>query len=263
MGFFKRSYHPIEQVDFKMRSLLAAWKKTSGLRSQRFFLTYKLEKDFNLLRWAVHDEIKAWSVDGETSIVETESIVGYFGRFDGELGRVYLKLAKSNPKMADDKLREVAAGAKRLGGAIKGLHQDVKSRRVRVAEHHTTFPEEFFKIREAMAWISPSAAEDLKGEMVDPWCEWPGLYAEEPRQVESIAKLILISRQPGQYYELRCRSSTPGRPLKSIRRYYNFPTVDEVMRVAELLDFQEKLYLTAAKPTWRIIWTFDRDTVGW
>ena len=162
MGFFKRSYHPIEQVDFKMRSLLAAWKKTSDVLGNRSFLTYKLEEDFKLLRWAVQDEIKSWSVDGETSSVRTESIVRNFGQFNGELGRVYLKLAKSNPKMADDKLREVAAGAKRLGGAIKGLHQDVKSRRVRVAEHHTTFPEEFFKIREAMAWISPSAAEDLK-----------------------------------------------------------------------------------------------------
>ena len=114
-----------------------------------------------------------------------------------------------------------------------------------------------------MAWISPSAAEELKGEMVDPWCEWPGLDAEEPRQVESVAKLILTSRQPGQSYDLGCRSSTPGRPLKWIRRYYHFPTLDEVMRGAELLDSPEKLYISASKPTWRIIWTFDREPVGW
>ena len=114
-----------------------------------------------------------------------------------------------------------------------------------------------------MVRINPKAAEDLKGEMVDSWCDWPGLDAGEPRQVESIAKLILTSREPRQSYELRCRSSTPGRPLKFIRRYYHFPTDDEVMRVAELLDLPEKIYLSAAKPTWRIIWTFDQDTLGW
>lgn len=267
MGFFKRSYHPLEEVDLKTRTLLAAWNKvmpkTSDNLRRRSFLTFGLEEDFKFLRWAVHDEIKSWSIDGETSSVGTESIVRYFGRFNGELGRVHLRLAKSDPKMAEHKLREVAAAANRLGGSIEGLHQDVKSRRVRVAKHHTVYPEEFFQIREAMSWINPKAAQDLKGEAVDSWCEWPGLDMKDPRQVESIAKLILTSREPGQSYELRCRSNTPGRPLKLIRRYYHFPTDDEVIRVGELLDLPEKIYLSAAKPTWRIIWTFGQDTLGW
>ena len=128
---------------------------------------------------------------------------------------------------------------------------------------HTDYPEQFLKIRESLARTNPNAAKELRGLEVDSWCEWPGLDLIYPHQVDSIAKLVVLSQEENQSYELRCRSWVIGRRLKLMDWFPDFPTEEEVFICAELFKRPDKIYVAAIKPTWRIVWVFDRETVGW
>ncbi len=48
-----------------------------------------------------------------------------------------------------------------------------------------------------------------------------------------------------------------------MRQFLSFPTREEVLIYAELFKHPERTYVTAIRPTWRVVWIFDRGTVGW
>ena len=268
---FIRRRHPVEQVHLKLLGLVAALNRVLpqlraafGERSLAIDDLQGPESNYSRLRMAVYVEFKSWSGDGETSQIETDSIVAHFGRFEADLKRVYQRLAKSDRQLADDVLKKVIPASDKLGGAIQNLRKAIGSGRVRVARYHTDYPEEFYKIRQAMAKFNPKAAQQLKGMAVDRWCDWPGLELENPLQEDLIAKLVLASREQDQSYELRYRSKSAGRPLLLMKRFYDrFPSEDQVIDYAGRWDNPDKIYVAVAKPTWRVVWIFDRETVGW
>lgn len=271
MVLFMRRRHPMENVRLKMRDLVVAWDQAlrrlrvaSGRRHLGIDDLEAPGSNFSLLRTTVFFEVIGWAADGETSYIETKTIFRYFGRFEAELKGAYRRLAKSDRHLADDVLKKVVRAADKLGDAIQSLRKAVASRRIRAVKYHTVFPEEFSKIRQAMVKFNSKAARELKGMDVDRWCESPGVNIEDPRQVDMIAKLILVSREMDQCYELRCRSKALGRPLRLMRRLYDiFPSWDRVIECADRWGSPDKIYVAATKPTWRVVWVFDRETVGW
>ena len=81
--------------------------------------------------------------------------------------------------------------------------------------------------------------------------------------MNAVAKLILRDGEENQCYELRCPCSVPGRYMKFLRRFWEFPTVDDLHDCAQLFGSPEKIYLAATKPTWRTVWVFGREEEGW
>ena len=269
MLFIKRR-HPIEQVRLKLRCLVAAMnsvlpqlRAAFGERSMAINDLQGPASNYSRLRMTANVEFKSWSLDGETSQTEADSIVQHFRRFEADLKLTYQRLARLDRQLADDVLKKVISASDKLGIAIQNLRKAIGSGRVRVARYHTDYPEEFFKIRQAMAKFNPKAAQQLKGMDVDRWCGWPGLDLENPRQAELIAKLVLTSRELDQTYELRCRSKFAGRPLRLMRRYDRFPTEDQVIECAGRWGRPDKIHVAVAKPTWRVVWIFNREWVGW
>ena len=271
---FIRRGHPVEKVHKKMRSLAAALNavppqhramgRQRGLANDDISGPYSNFKD---VQWAVQREFTAWSADGETSHIETKNIADCFRLFGADLKRLYQRHSSTDPKLAEELLKDVTRAANQLARAIKGLQESVASKRVRVVRHHTDYPQKFLKIREAMEKMNPEAAKQLRGQDVDTWCEWPGRYLDldlgDSHQVDAIAKLVLLSWEGNQVYELRCRSNTPGRTLKLMNWYHDFPSEEVLFTNAELFKRPDKIYVAAAKPTWRIVWVFDRETEGW
>jgi hypothetical protein len=76
-----------------------------------------------------------------------------------------------------------------------------------------------------------------------------------------MAKLILAIRVPEQEFELRYSSNLPGRPRLRMTHPTGFPTREEVALEAEAYKRPEKIYVVALRPTWRVVWVFDRDDV--
>ena len=268
---FIRRRHPIEHVHLKLRRLVAALNivlpQLRGAVGERSLANYDLqgpESNYSHLRMAVSVDFKSWSGDGETSQIETDTIVAHLRRFEADLKRVHQRLANSDRKLADDLLQKVVPASDKLGRAIQNLKKAIGSGRIRVTRYHTDYPEEFFKIRQAMAKFNPKAAQQLKGMDVDRWCDWPGLALENPLQVNLIVKLVLANREEDQSYELRYRSKSAGRPLLLMKRFYDrFPSEDQVIDYAGRWDSPDKIYVAVAKTTWRVVWIFDRETVGW
>ena len=270
MVFFIRRHHPVEKVHMKMQGLVAAWngvlpqlRVVYGQRGRVIYHVSGPNSSLRRLQGTVHEEFVAWSADGETSQIETKNITDYSGLFRADLKRFYQRLATTDQELAEGLLKDVIGAANQLVGTIKGLQESVTSRRIRVVRHHTHYPEQFLKIREALARMNPKAAKELRGMEVDSRCEWPGLELVDQHQVDSIAKLVLLSQEENQFYELRCRSSAPGRPLKLMDLFPDFPTEEDVVTCAELFKRPDMIYVTAAKPTWRIVWVFDREIEGW
>jgi hypothetical protein len=161
-------------------------------------------------------------------------------------------------------MKQAKRDVERLMEAINRLEVAVKSHRIRLVKWHTDFPEEFPKIRHAIAILDPKAAKNLRGMDIDRWCSLPGVDLEDQRQIISIAKVILANRVPDQSFELRVRSKAPGHPLLLVKRLYNqFATEEDVFKYARLWGNPEKIFVTATKPSFRIVWVFDRERVGW
>ena len=45
--------------------------------------------------------------------------------------------------------------------------------------------------------------------------------------------------------------------------YYLFATEEDLFKVAHLWGNPDKIFVTASKPSFRIVWVFDRERVGW
>lgn len=151
---------------------------------------------------------------------------------------------------------------RKLGTAIKKLDERVRSQRVRVVQSHRGNMQEFVEIQAAVASFDQSAAEDLDGQEVDYFCTWPGIDLDDKGQVQKIAKLIVLNRNPRQKYELRFRLAKPGRPMMQAR-CEAFPSMEEVEAFALDWDVPKKIFVAALKPSWRIVWEFDLKNRGW
>ena len=145
---------------------------------------------------------------------------------------------------------------------IKGLNESVSAGCIVAVGQHTDYLKRFLTVREAMGRLNPDAAKRLRGQEVDYWCEWPDLNLLDPREVESMAKLIMVA-QEGQLFEIRCRAAVPARNLKLMNWNYDFPSEESLHDSVELFGRPDKILFAAIKPTLRIAWVFEGETEGW
>ena len=261
--------HPLEITHGKLRRLVTAVNKLLRTRDQ-FSASYSVTDSFERLnsrkrglQMTVRTEIGGWSVFGTTSRQGTQEIKVSFSSFQTALRDLEQKLASSTGRpvrvLVDDVDRK--AGALRL--AIARLGRAVDSGSVKVVRLHSRYLEEFIKIREAMFTLDKKAAEELTGPEVDTWCDWPGMDVENAHQILRLAKLIRSNKEPDQVFSLLVQSAAPGRPLILMTRLARFPTERHLRDLGRKLGGPVKIYVTASKPRWRRVWTFEPDDVAW
>ena len=258
--FSSNRRHPLMDVYFRTKDLTSTMKTTLtqietvlGPRSMDMVPLQDADSSHWELYAIVSAEFKVWSEDGEISEYGMKQIHSLFNRFIKEFNTLTRVLESRNARLADKLMKQAGRDGNRLKEAIKKLDLAVKSHQIRLVKRHTEFPEEFPKIRYAMAKLDPQAAQDLKGMDVDRWCSLPGVDLEDRKQIASIAKLIL-GRVPGQSFELRVRSKAPGQPLLLAKRlYYRFATEEDVFKIAHLWGNPDRIFVTASKPSFRIV----------
>lgn len=211
---------------------------------------------------SVRKEARAWPVYHVISLVGLDSIDSSFSAFVADLQSVHRKLPAAYTQRSNGPLGSVHRETKKLGTAIKKLDEQVRTQRVRVVQRHHGNMQGFVKIRAAVASFDERASRELDGSEVEYFCDWPGVDLDDVVQVGKIAKLILIDRDGNQEYELRCRLAKPGRPLMRSKSV-GFPTPQDVEEFSLAWDGPEKIYVAAARPTWRIVWTFKRGSGSW
>ena len=262
-------HHPLETTYKKILDLVKAVHKLRRYRDQldrvpsTSFALRELTTRSIDLRFAIGLENDWRSACGTTSRNSIRKTKVLFGRFRGALRELDRGLRSDFRNPATEITRDVRRATAALGMAVARLENAVKSGSVKVVEFHGKDIEGFIKVRDAMFIIDKKSAEELTGLEVDSWCNWPGVDTENPRQVLRVAKLIRLSKLPGQTFGLSVQSDAPGRPLKHMIRPGKFPTEEDLRVLGRRMGGPQKVYVTASKPGWRKVWTFERDEVSW
>ena len=261
--------HPIEKTYIKSRELGAAVNKLMRIRDQiggspiMYHCIESLNDRKRNLHTSVGIEYEWWSVCGTSSRMGTWKIGFCFRYFQAALRELDKNLASMDRQPGRKLVDDVVRAARDLGSAITRLGKAVQSGSVKVLEAHGRYPQVFARIRGAMLTLDKQAAEELTGPEVDSWCRWPRLDVDIPREVLRMAKLILLSKVPDQVFGLSVQSSAPGRPLKLMTTQTKFPTEEDLRVLGWQMGGPVKIYVVAFKPTWRRVWTFVPDDVGW
>ena len=77
---------------------------------------------------------------------------------------------------------------------------------------------------------------------------------EEEFQLRRLAKLFLAEAQPHQQWEVRWRSSAPGRPLILAMVDSRFPDDEYLGELETAIGYHDEYYIAAQLPRWRIVW---------
>ena len=218
--------------------------------------------DLAVLRSRVRRESRALSSYGSVSRDGTCDIGDSLAGLASDLSRLDRYLSPADARWAKRILNGVIREADKLAKAVVALEGQVASERVRVVERHARYPEQFDRVREALAALNPEEAEILEGSDVDDLCEWPAFDPDDPVQVKRIARLILLDREAGREYRLCHQLDKPGRPLVQ-QRFLDFPSPDDVAEFAMAWDRPLRIYAAVTKPTWRRVWVFRREPQGW
>ena len=261
--------NPLRTVERSIANLETSIDKcVSGLRREHIEPERILgnligqHRAFASLRSSVRKEVRAWTVFHAVSLVGFDDITSGFSYFAASFEEIIRKLPPDPSQRTLKLLGAVRQETRKLGTAITRLDNQVRSQRVEVVQRHRGNLQEFVKIRAAVASIDQKGAKELDGDEVDYFCEWPGVDLDDPEQLEKIANLILLNRDRHQKFELRCRLAKPGRPLMRAR-CIEFPSLNEVQEFALAWEEPQKIYVAATRPTWRIVWVFERESGGW
>lgn len=266
---FLLPWHPLAKTHAKSQDLVVRVNKLLRTRDKisrslsvtdSFKRLASRERDLHM---SVRTEVGWWATCGATSRHGAWQIQARFGCFQATLRELDQKLASAGGQRTRKLVAEVHRTAEALRLAIVRLGKAVDSGSVAVVENHGRYLEGFIRVREAMSSLDKIAAEELAGPEVDAWSRWPGLDHENPRQVLRIAKLILLSKVPDQVFGLSVQSNAPGRSLKPMTRLDRFPTEEDLRALGSRMGGPVKIYVTASKPKWRKVWTFDPDNVVW
>ncbi len=117
------------------------------------------------------------------------------------------------------------------------------------------FYEEPRKLREAIRALDKHAAKDIKLQDLERWFSvFSAIDWHNPQQVQRVAKIYLLSREPFQVWEVRYRSDAPGRPWVLLIETATFPDMEFLAKCDETYGYREEYYIAARIPCWRIVW---------
>ena len=170
--------HPLMNVYYRMKDLNSTMETTLGrvgtvLGPRNLAINPFRFSDSSLkqLYTTIRMEVKFCSEDGEISQFAMSQIIRLYKQVDRDLR--HLDREFRDRRLADKLLKKANRDSDRLGKAIEELVRAGKSHQVRLVKGHTDFPEEFVKIRQALAKLDSRTAQDLRGMDVDRWCSLP------------------------------------------------------------------------------------------
>ena len=205
------------------------------------------------LRSRIEEERRQRGRVGISSLKSADDILGRFYAFELAIGALPGSLS---PPLPAKVMKEALSASRKLGATLKRT-QAVATRQRATELYREQHPPAFWAVQKAMKALNKEAAKAITPREVGWWKDWPGFDPEKPRQVLKIAKMILESRLKDQGWELRYRSTVPGRPLENTLTYATFPSMDEVERARHSLGGPKRLYVATIKPRWRLAWTFE------
>jgi len=218
-------------------------------RSAVFFIG----PSFFRLRSRIEEERRNLTRTGISSRRSTDDTLGEFYAFELAIGALPGSLS---PPLPAKVMKEALSASRKLGATLKRT-QEVATRQRATELFREQHPPEFWTVKRALSTLNKEAARSLIQREVGWWADWPGFDLEKPKQVLKVAKMILESGIKDQGWELRYRSTVPGRPLENTLTYATFPSMEEVERARHSLGGPKRLYVATIKPRWRLAWTFD------
>jgi hypothetical protein len=213
---------------------------------------FSIGPSFFRLRSRIEEERKNLTQIGISSRKSTDDILGKFYAFELAIGALP---GSVSPPLPANVMKEALSASRKLGATLK-RNQELATRQRATELFQEQHPPEFWAVQKSMRALNKEAARSLTPREVDWWADWPGFDPEEPKQVLKVAKMILESRLKDQGWELRYRSTVPGRPLENTLTYATFPSMEEVERARHSLGDPKRLYVATIKPRWRLAWTF-------
>lgn len=113
------------------------------------------------------------------------------------------------------------------------------------------------KLLEALRKLDKRAAKGLSLQELRYWCtRFPEVRWDDPREARRVAGVVLLARFPGQVWEVRRRSTAPGRPLLLVIQSLFFPDEESLDACDQVCGRQSSYYVAATRPRWRIAWRF-------
>ena len=208
---------------------------------------------FFRLRSRIEEERRNLTRIGISSRKSTVDILGEFYAFELAIEALPGSLS---PPLPAKVMKEALSASRKLGATLKRT-QEVATRQRATELFREQHPPAFRAVQKAMKALNKEAAKAITPREVGWWKDWPGFDPEKPRQVLKIAKMILESQVKDQGWELRYRSTVPGRPLENTLTYATFPSMEEIEHVRHSLGGPKRLYVATIKPRWRLAWTFE------
>ena len=208
---------------------------------------------FFRLRSRIEEERRNLTRIGISSRKSTVDILGEFYAFELAIGALPGSLS---PPLPAKVMKEALSASRKLGATLQRT-QEVATRQRATELFREQHPPSFRAVQRAMSTLNKEAARSLTPREVGWWADWPGFDPEKPKQVLKVAKMILESQVKDQGWELRYRSTVPGRPLENTLTYATFPSMEEVEHARDSLGGPKRLYVATINPRWRVAWTFE------
>ena len=205
------------------------------------------------LRSRIEEERRNLTRIGISSRKSTVNILGEFYAFELAIGALPGSLS---PPLPAKVMKEALSASRKLGATLKRT-QEVATRQRATELFREQHPPAFWAVQRAMRTLNKEAARSLTPREVGWWADWPGFDPEKPKQVLKVAKMILESQVKDQGWDLRYRSTVPGRSLENTLTYATFPSMEEIEHVRDSLSDPKKMYVATIKPRWRLAWTFE------
>ena len=205
------------------------------------------------LRSRIEEERRQRGRVGISSLKSADDILGRFYAFELTIGALPGSLS---PPLPAKVMKEALSASRKLGATLKRT-QEVATRQRATELFREQHPPAFWAVQRAMRTLNREAARSLTPREVGWWADWPGFDPEKPKQVLKVAKMILESPVKDQGWDLRYRSTVPGRPLENTLTYATFPSMEEGEQVRNSLGGPKRLYVATIKPRWRLAWTFE------
>ena len=165
-------------------------------------------------------------------------------------------MGSGKPSKLSRRLERLGELVRELGWAINALGNAIEKRRVLVHQANSSL-EDFEEVRKAWGGLVkkgeavPTVAEveraiNLVGEV----------YLQDSKMIKRFVNLIRALRIT-QEFEMRYRSTAPGKPWVYMAISAGFPDPETVQAIRERYEWDRAIYIAATQPTWRIVWRFD------
>ena len=174
---------------------------------------------FFRLRSRIEEERRNLTRIGISSRKSTDDTLREFYAFELAIGALP---GSVSPPLPAKVMKETLSASSKLGAILKRTQEVATSQR-KTELYREQHPPEFWAVQRAMRALNKETAKAITPRELGWWKDWPGFDPEEPKQVLKVAKMILESGIKDQGWEVRYRSTVPGRPLENTLTYATFP----------------------------------------